>query len=414
MVPGVRFIARTACLVLVLSLILTASLVTSQAEPVVHVVMFYSSSCIHCQQVIQEVLPPLRQEFDPQLDLLLLDVANPQMSSLLSSACEVYAVEADLCGNVPTVIIGPHILIGSNKVSDQLAALIREGLTVGGIPLPDIPGMQAAYDYIQSFRTNQPEGATLLVEQPSASLGQRFLAAPVATGLMLLTLGLLVGSPAWLWRRYSTRSRAYRDGTLAIVGLSVLVALSLIDLSNLPTVANAVAATNLAILLGVGGLVIQPESHLPPARPRLQMIGLPALLLGSLLLSAYMAYLEIAHHEAYCGPIGDCLRVQQGQYAWLFGWLPVGGLGVAGAVTLLAGWIIFQQSAGPTRFHMGRLLAGLLGFGVLFSAYLTCVELFVIGTMCAWCLTSALLMLLMFWIYWPTARVLRLPHRQHP
>ena len=44
---------------------------------------------------------------------------------------------------------------------------------------------------------------------------------------------------------------------------------------------------------------------------------------------------------------------------------------------------------------MGMWLATLLG--TLFSIYLTFLEPFVIGATCAWCITSALVMTLIFW-----------------
>ena len=48
--------------------------------------------------------------------------------------------------------------------------------------------------------------------------------------------------------------------------------------------------------------------------------------------------------------------------------------------------------------------AGLLGMtllGVGFSVYLTFLEPFVIGATCAWCVTSALTMLLLLWLTAP-------------
>ncbi|HUM72419.1 MAG TPA: vitamin K epoxide reductase family protein, partial [Chloroflexota bacterium] len=40
-------------------------------------------------------------------------------------------------------------------------------------------------------------------------------------------------------------------------------------------------------------------------------------------------------------------------------------------------------------------LVGMTAFGVLFSIYLTYLEPFVIGAVCAWCLTSAVVMTLL-------------------
>jgi len=54
-----------------------------------------------------------------------------------------------------------------------------------------------------------------------------------------------------------------------------------------------------------------------------------------------------------------------------------------------------QRLARDRRTQSGRIAAGLLlalsVAGVLFSIYLTYLEVFVIGAVCAWCLTSALI-----------------------
>ena len=195
----VRLVAWLGLLILPALLACAALPLAAQERAVVHAVLFYSSSCIHCQQVIQEVLPPLRQEFGPQLDLLLLDVANPQMAALFETACDHYAVEETLCGSVPTAIVGPHILIGSDKIADQLTDLIRAGLAEGGIDLPALPGMQAAYDYVQSFRTTPSADGAEPAASPAtlgaAGFWARFSADPLENGLMLLVLGLSLGIP---------------------------------------------------------------------------------------------------------------------------------------------------------------------------------------------------------------------------
>jgi uncharacterized membrane protein len=70
--------------------------------------------------------------------------------------------------------------------------------------------------------------------------------------------------------------------------------------------------------------------------------------------------------------------------------LPIGILGLAGYVAMLAAW--FRGRAGSI---MARgLLVGMAAFGVAFSVYLTYLELFVIEAVCLWCLSSAVIMTL--------------------
>jgi uncharacterized membrane protein len=105
--------------------------------------------------------------------------------------------------------------------------------------------------------------------------------------------------------------------------------------------------------------------------------------------------------EAICGAVGDCHSVQQSQYATLFGLLPIGILGVVGYLAILLAWVA-GWSTNATISRVSRIaLFGMALFGVLFSIYLTFLEPFVIGATCAWCLTSALVMLLLFWLSAP-------------
>jgi uncharacterized membrane protein len=94
--------------------------------------------------------------------------------------------------------------------------------------------------------------------------------------------------------------------------------------------------------------------------------------------------------ELKCGT-GGCETVQTSRWAELFG-VPVAFYGVVGYAVLLAvalaglrpGWV---ERRGPTL-----LLAALATGGVLFSGWLTYLELFVIHAICRWCVTSAVIM----------------------
>jgi uncharacterized membrane protein len=94
---------------------------------------------------------------------------------------------------------------------------------------------------------------------------------------------------------------------------------------------------------------------------------------------------------AVCGPVGDCNAVQASPFAKLFGFLPVGLLGAVGYVGIIAAWFVARSEGGLSRIAALLMFAMAL-FGVLFTIYLTYLELFVINAVCIWCLTSAVLM----------------------
>jgi len=107
-----------------------------------------------------------------------------------------------------------------------------------------------------------------------------------------------------------------------------------------------------------------------------------------------LSYVEYSQANAICGPVGNCNTVQKSPYAHLFGFLPVGVLGVIGYLLILLSWIL--QEFGPQHWRKYSSLSawGLSWFGVFFSIYLTFLEPFVIGATCAWCISSAIIITL--------------------
>jgi uncharacterized membrane protein len=102
--------------------------------------------------------------------------------------------------------------------------------------------------------------------------------------------------------------------------------------------------------------------------------------------------------SAVCGPVGNCNAVQSSPYAKLFGFLPVGLLGAAGYVAILLAWLVSRRPESALGAMAPLALLGMAAFGVLFSLYLTYLELFVINAVCIWCLSSAVLMSLVLFL----------------
>jgi uncharacterized membrane protein len=151
-----------------------------------------------------------------------------------------------------------------------------------------------------------------------------------------------------------------------------------------------------------------------PTRQWLRIAGILLTLLG-LLVASYMSWAELTNQATSCpghtengteaGPdaiIVDCDYVQSSVYAKAFG-IPVALLGLGGYLAILAAWLLEDRV--PFLEEYGHLLVfGLALFGFLFTLYLTYAELFIMYTVCTWCLTSAALMTLVFIV--ATARVI--------
>lgn len=129
---------------------------------------------------------------------------------------------------------------------------------------------------------------------------------------------------------------------------------------------------------------------------------IPVLILIGVGVAAYLSYVETHSVEAVCGPVGDCNTVQQSRYATLFGFLPVGVLGLLGYLGMLAAWLtrkVLPKFAKPADIAF----FGMAFFAVLFSLYLTYLEPFVIRAVCIWCLSSSVIVTALLLLGTPSA-----------
>jgi uncharacterized membrane protein len=112
--------------------------------------------------------------------------------------------------------------------------------------------------------------------------------------------------------------------------------------------------------------------------------------LAGLFISAYLYLYKIGKIGSLACGTGGCETVQLSQWS-RFGGLDVALIGLAGYACLLALSLAALQPPLVSRRWPVTLLAALSGLGVLFTAYLTYLELFVIHAICRWCVASGLI-----------------------
>jgi uncharacterized membrane protein len=114
-------------------------------------------------------------------------------------------------------------------------------------------------------------------------------------------------------------------------------------------------------------------------------IVLAVLAVAGLCMSAYLTWVHLRGVAPVClAGGGGCETVQSSRYAEILG-VPVAALGLGGYAGLLLSALL--------RGEAGALLGLFVTLvSVLFSAYLTYLELFVIYAICQWCVSSAALM----------------------
>ena len=111
----------------------------------------------------------------------------------------------------------------------------------------------------------------------------------------------------------------------------------------------------------------------------------------------YLTYVHFSGAPIICGGSSSCETVNYSRYAFI-GTVPVALLGLGAYVAILALSLI---PVDPDRQWPQQLIFGLALAGVLFSGYLTYIELFVLYAVCWWCATSAIVIVLIFVTAWP-------------
>jgi uncharacterized membrane protein len=149
----------------------------------------------------------------------------------------------------------------------------------------------------------------------------------------------------------------------------------------------------LALVYAIVAAVFATAGRDIPTLPEGSRILIPVLSVLGLGVAFYLTYVETKNVSAVCGPVGDCNAVQSSPFAKLFGFLPVGLLGLLGYVGIIVAWFVARSESAYGRIA-ALLMFGMALFGVLFTIYLTYLELFVIHAVCIWCLSSAVLMAL--------------------
>ena len=318
----------------------------SQDQPVVRVIMFWLSTCGHCEYVINNVLPPLQEQHGEQLEILLVELVTQQDVDRLYETASILGVPTNNVG-VPFMLVGEQVLQGSDEIPSQLPGLIEMHLASGGLDYPRFPPLES---YL-------PE----LVEAPAGS-------------------GDLPDNPGQA-DQISVDENAGSDSD-GVTGSPV---------SNGFTIALVVlVGMGLAIIYVIYALLKDRE---PGTNRRYTWLDwtVPIVALAGIAVAGYLTYVETQAVDAICGPIGDCNSVQSSPYSKIFGILPVGILGLIGYVAILVAWVIQKLRQDKWASYAQLAMLAMALFGTLYSIYLTYLELWVIYAVCMWCVSSAVL-----------------------
>jgi uncharacterized membrane protein len=119
-------------------------------------------------------------------------------------------------------------------------------------------------------------------------------------------------------------------------------------------------------------------------------MGAALMSLLGLLVSAYLYLYKIGRIGALACGSGGCETVQTSVWSRFLG-VEVALIGLIGYAVLLAVALVALRTDQVERRPSALLLTALAAGGVLFTAYLTYLELFVIHAICRWCVGSAVI-----------------------
>lgn len=358
-------------------------------SPTAYGVFFFAYRCPHCQYLIREHLPLWEQEFGERFQLVMVDIDGDSGLDLFRAASETPGIAFEAFG-VPLMIIGDRVLLGHLDIAEEGPQIIRDGLAKEGIDLPPIPGLA---DYMSRLGMRPPH------QQNPVPSSRDQVAKGAAIGILLaLGASLILGLNPSLRQRFSPRDGVVWGAVLLSALSAMIVALTLLEqpTSDRVILIGGVLLILLMVIVGTFRRWQLARGETPPTGWLRMLIPITAT--AGLLAAGYLSAMELNAAETYCGLLGDCEVVQQSVYARLFGLIPVGVLGVAGYGAIIVAGVVARGSTGRVAVWAGRALWWMITLGLIFSTYLTFLEPFVIDAVCAWCLISALIMLLLWWL----------------
>lgn len=103
-------------------------------EGAVHVMLFFSPTCPHCEHIRADVMPPLYEKYGEKLVVREFDVSDPYNFALELAIEEKAGMPEDQRGYIPLVIVGNYLLPNATVIESELDRLVSELLAQGGSP----------------------------------------------------------------------------------------------------------------------------------------------------------------------------------------------------------------------------------------------------------------------------------------
>lgn len=121
------------------------------------------------------------------------------------------------------------------------------------------------------------------------------------------------------------------------------------------------------------------------------------LALAGIFVSLYLLLYKLGIIGELSCSVGSCETVNSSKWATFLG-LPVAAWGVAWYVAMFVMAVVSTGARFQDSPVVSTVLLGMASTGLIFSAYLTYLELFEINAICQWCVISAIIVTIIFLI----------------
>jgi cytochrome c biogenesis protein CcdA/glutaredoxin len=128
----------------VLGLSLAAPALAQTAAPgKVRFLLFYSETCPHCHEVMENYLPGVYDKYGDQVEHRYIQIGEGDNYVTMLALEEKMGVPADNQGYVPALFIGDQVLVGGQEIPERLEGLIDQYLAQGGVDYPSLEDLPA-------------------------------------------------------------------------------------------------------------------------------------------------------------------------------------------------------------------------------------------------------------------------------
>jgi len=117
---------------------------------------FYSTTCSHCMDILQNIVQPLEAKYPELLGIYKVELGESVNYEALMKAEEAFGIDAGERG-LPVVLIGSEMLNGEQQTRERFADIVEAGLAGEGIALPEIPGVDPNSLVISNAQTDDPD-----------------------------------------------------------------------------------------------------------------------------------------------------------------------------------------------------------------------------------------------------------------